>query len=985
MDTREFLDRVHAKTDHLVISTHRPDPSGQTPRGIFWNRGSFSYSDIDKAVAAISKWDAEPNTTVYFSIGSFAGHSFEKDGKTKWKRKQEYATKFRTLCLDLDIGDGKHDTQKEGWIALSAALSAIKMPMPLVVSSGKGLHAYWPLEEEIGVETWTMLSDALCAALLANDLTFDTSKIKDPSMVLRPVGTHHKKQTPWLDVKVMYDPADDFDVAFLTGILNPWIDLAPKKKAVGKLSSVADAILGSNNDVELSLVAASCHQISSIIASGGFTDAAGQQIEEPLWRATMGFASFTVDPEASIIAMAGDHPDFDMAARVEKMEGYSGTGPPTCKSFEQHCAAGCEQCPYKGNITSPAQLSAQTSVTVENEEGEALEIELPDSYVVKDNKIYKEIVEQVEADDGTMLESKSWKLITNYQMHITNTFKNHFDGKSQFTLAIKYPKDGWQEEDHDADVLTLAKMQGFLLHRQIFDGRSPAQMNNIKDFLMDYLSKVQAANQSGVDYQYFGWQDDNSFLCGKLVIGGPSGGIPRRLSGGAKRFDSIIGRKGSREGWVEAMKILNREDAKMLRMVMLLSMGSVLSRAAGNSTGLVSIYSHKTTTGKTLALYAINSMFGHPKELLMQHRDTANAMYKIRGILNQLPCTIDELTTIEPQKAVDMTYDFSSGVEKNSMTQTRDLRDPVRWTGPTFVTTNVSLTQQFDIVQSNDSALRARCLEIVHDDRRLVQKGEDGISPSDRFFDDISANYGWAYPELVDAVIKSGGDAKLWHGNRDKFHQKFGRVFKEVDKYAEPMIISGWMMCKVAKHLGLISFDEDQAVLDLIAHLKDTHAQADSQRSDALDIIGQFLSEQNDKTLVFTADMGSASKENLVQGRQTEIANVRIKVVQDGDKICKGSYIAINQKALKAWLGRQKDGLSRVTNELSEMGALLNPRERVTMYKGCPGRNPGQAYCIVVDLTHQRYIDGLAGTEAIKHSKILEAILGGPTNAVEEA
>ena len=114
MDTKNFLTRVFAQVDELVICTHKPDHTGANPRGIFWNRGSFT--DIDEAVAKIAQWDAEPTSTIYYSVGAFAGHSYTDDtGKQKWSRKQDQATKFKALALDLDIGEGKpYMTQKEG-------------------------------------------------------------------------------------------------------------------------------------------------------------------------------------------------------------------------------------------------------------------------------------------------------------------------------------------------------------------------------------------------------------------------------------------------------------------------------------------------------------------------------------------------------------------------------------------------------------------------------------------------------------------------------------------------------------------------------------------------------------------------------------------------------------------------------------------------------------------------------------------------------
>ena len=196
MDTKNFLTRIFAQTDELVICTHRPDSTGRDQRGVFWNRGSFA--DIDQAVAAIQTWDAEPNTTVYYTVGAFANHAYMDGDKTKWTRTQANATWFKALALDLDIGaDKPYATQADGWKVLSKALGDIGMPGPMVVSSGNGIHCYWPLTAAITKEEWVETSIALRLALEEHGVEIDTSKIHDPSMVLRPVGSHHKKQIPY--------------------------------------------------------------------------------------------------------------------------------------------------------------------------------------------------------------------------------------------------------------------------------------------------------------------------------------------------------------------------------------------------------------------------------------------------------------------------------------------------------------------------------------------------------------------------------------------------------------------------------------------------------------------------------------------------------------------------------------------------------------------------------------------------------------------
>lgn len=979
MDTKTFLQRVHSSSDEIVVCALRPDSDGKWK--IFWARGS--YGNFDEAVHAIHKWDREPRTVVYYTVGSFAGHSYLKDGKQKWYRTADYATKFKSLACDIDVGSHKgspYETQEDALKALAKSVKDIGLPKPLVVSSGTGVHVYWPLEDEISKKQWVILSNALAKAFTEHGLVFDASKVKDPAMVLRPVGSHHKQYGDWKPVEVIVE-GGVYDKLSIAGTLAKWIDANAAAPAPTKRRSrVADAILVSN-DVILDRLVENCAQIRAIAESGGFFDANGDQVAEPMWRASLGIAKYCTDPEEAVVRLAGEHPDFDLDANMRKIEGWNGTGPTTCATFADNCQNGCNGCPYKDTIKSPAQLSAKTSQKVENDKGEEEEYELPEGYVIRDHCIYKEVnvkTEVMDANGDTQeVDQKEWQLVSKYQMHVTGIYKNYDTGATTFRLAVKFPMIGWTEEDHEVDTLTSAQnVSKFLHNRQIFDAKTPAQCEKIRVFIVDYLAKVQSMSPSGVDFNNFGWQKDGSFLCGDDIIGGENVPTQRRLKGAATRFDGDVGKSGTRAGWVEAMQILERDEAKMMRMMMFLAVGSALSGAVGNCTGVVSIYSPKTTTGKTLALHAINSLFGHPKRLLLSKRDTANSLYKIRGVLNQLPCTIDELSTADAQEAINYTYDLSSGVEKNSMDQRRELRDPARWTGPTFISTNVGFHQLFDMAQTNDSALRARCIEVVHNDRRLVDKTNKPFSESDLFFDKIEEHYGWAYPELVRYVLDAGGDKALWQKGREAFINRFGAPFEAVDKFAEPMIVCGWIMSLAARKLGLLSFDVHQTAQDWINHVKDTHEYERENAIDAIDIVNEYLREYNDQ--IVRTSMKDGDTKETIKFPVPDKAVARTKVIYDDNgNVKQGSYVAINIATFKKWLSKQKDGVDRVSDELIELNALIKKRERITLFKGCPDSNPGQAYCLLVNLAHQRYIDAMSGNEAVKHSKVVAAILGG--------
>ncbi len=983
MDTKNFLTRVFAQQNELVICTHKPDHSGNNPRGFFWNRGSFA--NIDDAVAAIQKWDQESETTIYFGVGAFADHAYTDDkGKRKWYRTQDKATLFKALALDLDIGSDKpYATQKEGWTALKGALETIGMPMPMIISSGKGLHCYWPLTQSISTAHWVKASTALRLALEEKNVTIDTSKIHDPSMVLRPVGTHHKKQTPWKLVECKLD-SPDYDPVQLFTVLKPWfgkVTKAASKRVSKGASSVLSAVTNSR-DVRIEIVAQHCKQIAALVASGGVTDAAGNPVTEPLWRASGGMAKHAVDVEEAIIMLAGKHPDFDLQDSMAKIDGWRGTGPTTCAKFEQLCAEGCKGCPHKGKITSPAQLTSSTTSTVEVSGEEAIELELPPPYVERDGKIFKEIKIKTETKDANGnavdVETTDWELTSPYPMHVTGVYKDFVSGKSTFRLAIRYPMIGWKEEDHELAVIASIgkEFSTFLLNRQVFSVKNAGMQERLRGYLMDYLTMVQNQAPTGIDFIAFGWQDDGSFLCGEKIIGSPTGATDRRLRGPAARYAEIIKPHGSRDEWVNAMRMLNNPGTAPMRSAVMLGTAGVLGKVAGNSCLVVSIYSTETTTGKSLSLIAANSLVGTPRDLMLNKNDTSNALYKIRGVLNNLPCTIDELTTAKDEDMADLAYDLSQGREKIAMNKERELREPVRWDGPTLITTNFSLHQKFENVQTSNDPLKARTLELHHHDRSFIKPDETGGNNGNRFFDMVAKNNGWAMPELVSAVIDLGGPEAVWAKGEAAFMKKFNFVFEPQERFFRSSIISAWTMSKIAERLGLFPFDIEGTTKYLLDHVLKVRKEMIDAKPDVFDTIGQYLQEHNDRLIEVTEIYGSGKEQ--VQIPAPERAVARLKVVYDSTTpVMPGSVLAINLTLFKQWLNKTRDSIDRVVRELHDNNALISARDRVTMFKGCHNRNPGQAHCLIINVNHPRFVDAITSTTARQQSSVTLAVLQG--------
>jgi len=986
VDTKTFLTRVLSPSDEVIICTHKPDPSGKNPKGFFWDNGSFA--DLDDAVAAIQRFDKQPDMTVYYSVGKFANHGYthEKSGKQRHHRYKHLATSFKTLALDLDCGPDKpYLTQREGWAALQAGLKAIGFPMPMVVASGNGIHCYWPLTVGVKSEHWEKASMALRMALEEHKVEIDVSKIHDASMVLRPVGTHHKKQMPWKEVKCMAD-CPDYEPAALFGLLKPWFNKMPttvtrmSRPAGSKRSSVMSSLLDSG-DIELGAVAANCAQVAALVSSGGVNDAAGKPVEYPVWILGLQLARKCLDPEAAVVAMGAQHPKFDLSESLDKMNGFTG-GVPFCSTWESACSSGCAGCPRKGTITNPGQLN-RTEAPAPPPGVDV--IDLPKDYFVDNGKVWIDVEKEISstAADGKKIKSTVLEktLVCPLEIYITGIFTDHGYSSTTATLYVKYPLGNWKEHEMPLSTLSSPKdLLDYLTNKQVFF-TSTATLERTRTYFMNYLEMVQQQAPTGTDFVAFGWQEDGSFLCGETLLGASTGNEARRLKGAAKHYAASITKKGSRDVWADATALLNTPAANNMATAILLSGIGILGDSLGNASSVISFFSTKTTTGKTLCLHAANSTFGNPKGLLMRVRDTENAIYKMRGVLNHLPGTIDELTGVDPERAASMAYCFSEGREKVSMTQTRDLREPATWVGPTMVSCNISLHAKYAEVMSQNDPVRVRTLEFIQDDQTF------GSTDGRQFFDLIMANYGHFLPEVTQFIIDNGGERAVALKGEAAFEKKYTFVFAQEERFFRSATIGAYILGTIGVKLGLIKFNVDRVIKHILDRVVALRYQATKNRLDAFDIIGQFLQEHNERLLVATEEYiqggpAAGKGKEVVQYPLPLNAVARMTTVYDAaNPVLPGSRMAINSAVLKRWLAKTKDSLERITSELDAAGALTQSGDhiRVTMYKGCHGSNPGQAYCIMLNMNHPRFLDAITTVKSYQPSQVALALVAGAT------
>lgn len=154
----------------------------------------------------------------------------------KFSRSQRNAAYCKSFWLDLDCGQDKAEkgigyaTQKDAVKALLAFKEKTNLPMPLVISSGYGVHAYWVLTEEIEASQWTQTALLLKRLFSELGIITDPSRTADSASILRPVGTHNRKHGSNKEVKwtgVPYMPISHADFREKVKTV-PW-RLSPEK------------------------------------------------------------------------------------------------------------------------------------------------------------------------------------------------------------------------------------------------------------------------------------------------------------------------------------------------------------------------------------------------------------------------------------------------------------------------------------------------------------------------------------------------------------------------------------------------------------------------------------------------------------------------------------------------------------------------------------------------------------------------------------
>jgi hypothetical protein len=299
-------------------------------------------------------------------------------GDKRLGRTKHNALGAKAFWLDIDVGQGKvFKNQDEAISALKEFCTKLGLPAPIIVSSGWGLHVYWPLHQMLDRGTWEHYARGLKNLCRKHDLHADQGRTADISSVLRTPGTHNRKHG--MERKVELDPqflnippyaierfkifADHTDAPSLQHEERSKFDPYGKFELELKLKDLS--YLGAPNRRRLGLaglekdyppcsgelIAEQCEQVRALRDCKG-------NLPEPLWYAALGVVAFCEDGDKlGHEWSSGDTNRYTPRETQERLDrARTLTGATTCQHFHDLDAAVCERCPHWRTIKSPIAL-----------------------------------------------------------------------------------------------------------------------------------------------------------------------------------------------------------------------------------------------------------------------------------------------------------------------------------------------------------------------------------------------------------------------------------------------------------------------------------------------------------------------------------------------------------------------------------------------------------------------------------------------------
>jgi len=870
------------------------------------------------------------NYDVYFACSKYEVNS---------TRTADNVKNIKAFWLDIDCGEGKpYESQGDGVQALKYFCEDLGLPKPTLVNSGRGVHVYWALKEAITRQQWKPVADRLKTICHERGLHADPARTADAASILRIPETFNTKGDPPLDVVLMCIGTETTYEEFknIVGVLEE----APEY-AHTPINELTKSLMG-NKQSRFSTIMmkvekdGACPQLASAIADQ-------ETLEEPRWRAALSIAAHCVDMEKAVHDISSRHPEYSEIATLSKASKIK--GPYTCDAFSKINPDGCNNCPNKGKITSPIVLGHEI-IAAEPEDNvvqfTAADASKPITYTIpeypypyfrgKASGVYKKADDEDEA-----------VLIYEHDLYVVKRMKDPQQGEVIW-MRLHTPKDGVREFALPAvDLLTTEKLREKLAWFGVIAMKK--QMDAIMAYIVRFTKELQCREGADIMRTQFGWTDNNrSFVIGDTEICADGDRYSPPSSYTAPLSDYFIP-VGSLEEWKSVINVYDKPGFEPMAFGFFTAFGAPLLKHLNLKGALINMINNQSGTGKTTAIKAMHSVYGHPEEVMLIERDTMNVKLHRLGVMNNLPLGCDELTKMTPDDFSSFAYAASQGRGRARMksSENAERNNFARWETILLCSSNASAVDKLKSLKASADGELMRVIEYSIPETKTMTKEE-----ADEIFPKLYSNYGHAgriyirdlvcnLEERIKEVkdIQLLIDRKIGFTNRERFW-------------------SGVAACNIAgamfaRRLGLIDIDVGRIFKWLVKEFTQMRQEIKPPASSYASVVGEYWNEQRQNTLVINDEVDKRTGVELLPILEPR-GELTVRMEPDTQKLF------LVSKKFRDYCSKNQITLKDVLNALASEGVYVGTVKK-RMSKGTKLSSTPPVDTYVFDCSRGDFLD----------------------------
>lgn len=628
-------------------------------------------SDIDRFKAA--------GCNTYFALSSF---------KEAGSRKADNAQRIRALFIDIDaIGDGKqYPKRSDAATALDAFLQdtgIAALGQPWVVSSGNGLHAYWPFTADTDIVSWKPVAENFKRLCKQRGLAIDMTVTADEARVLRVPGTLNYKTTPPKPVRLV-SKGSAFDLEALGATIRAALPqesvfTPPPAFLLGPKPSFASTATGvkimENSAVKFKTIwlrskpgGDGCLQLRH------YREHATEDGLEPLWRGFLSLAKVCEDGVAAGEMLSALHP-YPPERMRQKWQEIKGPYP--CTKFDSENPGLCPQCKHVGKITNPLALGREVKV---NDAPKIVEVpqpgapDLPPMRVIRPapprgfsfgdkGGVYANVRE--ETTDGDSFTRNV--LLVPYDLFVVDLLNTN--GEHSLHLVADRPGLAQSITIPQRAIIAKDDVLKALAACNVVTTQGAANDKYMYAYIRACVEELSAGRSAVVVPAQFGWQKNGTFVYAGNIYSA-DGTVREVPMPGLENLVANTQPSGTLEGWRKLWDIMIAREMWDILAMSCIGFGAPLMEFTKLHGLTIHAGSTESGTGKSLTLSAIASIWGHPTHYRLGQATSDVAMRQRAGLLNSLPLVSDEITAksrSDFEWFPAYTFGFSEGRGKDRM------------------------------------------------------------------------------------------------------------------------------------------------------------------------------------------------------------------------------------------------------------------------------------------------------------------------------